>query len=356
MTSQQMPPRGPDYSMGVTLRGYQNFEDIYQGMSRQYPLALSRYGSITGGRDRTAKQNYDVLSPQLAAQGSAGPSVDGPVNGATGPNLLEGEACTYGANTTFLFPRGFDNNHFSYEIVWRLRTPATYSEDNLPYHQPEGDLRYEDGNINTQNGWKGGAPVFTGKAAQRAIINSVSETVRLPQPVAGSSPLSDLAQVQSKDIGLEIFPPFGYTQVLTFGEEEVDASAMRRGPLLPFVGGRGDVNPTTGQVYVSGEYGQSPVSASMINGVSSDILQQLSPLYRNSVSLVPYTTKAKGDEYVILMWTAISGAGTYDFDDNTDFYTSLVFGRGGYKTGNGNGKVVNPNGMPFGVVVVQGYD
>lgn len=353
MTSQQMPPRGPDYSMGVVLRGYQNFEDIYQGMSRQYPIALSRYQSDTSGRDATAKANYDILSPQLAAQGSIGPSADGPVDGATSPNLLAGEPCTYGANTTFFLPRTFGDDHYTYKIVWRTRTPAIFDQNGLPYHMPEGDARYKDGNVNTEAGWKGGAPVFTGKAAQRAIIMSTTETVRLPTTPSDTDPLSLLAQVQQKDIGLEGFEPFGYLQELGSGE---DTSGFRRGPLLPFVGGRGDVNPTTGKTYVPGEFGQSPMAATMINNFNSAILQQIAPFQRNSASMVSYTTKAKGDEYMVLLWPNIAGTGTYDFDTDADGIISVMFGRGGYQGAFGASSPLYPDGLPFGVVVIQGYD
>jgi hypothetical protein len=353
MSDHQMPPRGPDYSMGVTLRGYKNFEDIYQGMSRQYPIALSRYGSITQGRDAAAKQNYDILSPQLAQQGSLGPAADGNVDGATSPNLLAGEPCTYGANTTFFLPRLFGDDHYTYQIVWRTRTPAIFDKNGLPYHMPEGDLRYQDGNVNTQNGWKGGQPVFTGKAAERAIIMSTTETVRMPTTPDETDPLRDLSRVQAKDIGIVPFECFGYPEILEGGDDD---SEMRRGPLLPFVGGRGDVNPTTGKTYVAGEYGQSPLSATMVGGVSKLALQQIAPVTRNGVSMVSYTTKAKGDEFVVLLWPSVGGGSTYDFDGGLDFYVSVMFGRGGYVNGARSGKILYPDGLPFGVVVIQGYD
>jgi len=349
----QMPPRGPDYSMARVLRGFRNFEDYYQGLNRKTPLALSEYGSATFGRDELAGLNFDALSSRLAAQAEgAGPAADSPgVDGLTSPNLLQGVPVTFGANTMFAFPRlpmGYTTGVYTYQIIWRLRSPAAFDLNNLPYHSPLGDERYTDRLMSSDGGWDPATAVFTGKAAQRAVIGSFVESVRIPESQGMVDPFQNLAQVDEKDVGLKPYPGFGWQLSFPAGEGGFGADGQYA-PILPMVGGNGNLNTITNKRFVYGEYGQNPI-AGTIGMPSSNAEEALK--FRNTVSHVTYTTRAKGDEAIVIVNMAISDGDPpdYDFDSPPDALTSVLFGRGGYAAPR------YPNGIPFGVIMIQGYD
>ncbi len=350
----QMPPRGPDYSMSRPLRGFPGFEDYYQGLSRKTPIALCDYANPYGGRDQLAAQNYAALSQALAAQAAgAGPAADAAgVDGLTSPNLLQGVPVTFGANVMVALPRmplAFTTGVLTYQLVWRLRSPAAYALNGLPYHSLLGDETYVDALISSDDGWDPATAVFSGKAAQRAVIASFSETIRVPEAAAMVDPFSKLQLVDGVDLGIKPIAGFGWDAQFPSGEGGFP-SDYQYGPILPFVGGNGMLNTLTNKSFVYGEFGQNPIATTgpAMPAPNADGAVQ----FRNTVSHITYTTRAKGDELIVLVNMSVGDGdpATYDFDSPPDSITSTFFGRGGYATPK------FPKGLPFGVYIIQGYD
>lgn len=351
MSKNQQPSRGPDYGIAKILRGFTDFEDYYQGLSRGTPIALSPWGSRNQGRDAVAKSNYDALSSQLAQQtASVGPPADASsVDGATSPELLEGLSLTLGANVVFAFPV---NANAVYKITWRLRTADFYAASRQPYHSVLQGYRYADTAVSTQNG-KDADTVYAGKAAARAVVGSWEENIRITQAPPTGSP--ELGQQVASDFVLNPAGIFQFTETITVGELAV---ATPISPILPFVGGNAAVNPVTGKTYVPGEYGQSPLVKAINDGSEGGTAMALQN--RTAITHVTYTTRAKADECVVTVFpeaviTSPDSLGTYDFDAD-DQFLSLCFGRGGYEGPFNASGPLFPQGIPYGVYVIQGYD
>lgn len=349
--------QAPDYGIAKLLRGFPNFEDYYQGQTRGTPIALGQ-SPATMGRDAQAQANYGTLSAQLAKQtGGAGPSADGNVDGATSPNLLEGIPVTLGANVIFAFPRPLDDNlGFTYKIIWRLRTADIYAQTRIPYHSVLRGFRYTDKEITTGDGWNpSGDSTFAGQAAQRAVIATFEETIRYTQTPGTGEPAQYLGQQTALDLGLTPEPSSAFTT--TFVGEPSGTAQLA--PILPFVGGNAQNNVTTGKQFVYGEYGQNPLVGAGSSG--TDIGRLLALAVRNGTSHVTYSTVAKGDEAIVLVYRSNldnTTPGDYDFDSPSDFPLSAFFGRGGYQgldEGTGTPRILFPTGTSFGAYLIQGF-
>lgn len=359
MTKHQLPSRGPDYGIAKILRGYKNFEDIYQGMPLSYPIALSLYGSQTGGRDPQAQANYQSLSAQLNAQ-VAGPSTSADaagVDGATSPNLIAGVPTVFGANAVFGIPRSLQpdlTSTYVFKIIWRIRTIDLFAKTQNPYHAVLNGYRYTDGGISTAEGWGATPPVFGGKAAQRASIATFEETIRFTHEPASDATSPERLMGQQTALDLCLQPSATYAKATRLGPGGPDAL---KSPLLPFVGGKADVNLTTNQPYVIGDVGQDPLTG--VYTVSGGLGPGLAATIRNNISHVTYSTVAKGDECVVLVYPrplSFGEVGTYNFDDvEGDLFFSFLFGRGGYKTPEGQPAPLLPNGAASGVYLIQGF-
>lgn len=369
MTKNQAPSRGPDYGIAKILRGFSGFEDIYQGLSRGIPIALSPYGSKTGGREQNAASNYAALSSALAKQTVGGDPVDGNVDGIHSPNLVDAVPTVFGANCVFMLPRpttSVDNPEDPlfepmYKLIWRTRTIDTFAKSQLPFHANLRGFRYQDTQITTQLGYQNVStgPVLTGLAAQRAVLATVEETLRFTPTPPTTDPLAKLAYQPALDLGVQPAPPYGEIRAFDQGE---GIAPFTQGPILPFVGPYAEINTTTGRPYVYGDLGQNPITAAASLGLS--LGDQVALTTRAQVSHVSYSTVAKGDEVIILVYNVPKGGsvvapGTYNFDAGEDFLFSCLFGRGGYE--NPFGSIINPqkplfpNGTPFGVYLVQGH-
>lgn len=367
MTKHQLPSRGPDYGMAKILRGFSGFEDIYQGLSRGIPIALSTYQSKTGGREPNAAANYGALSAALASQQLAGDPVDGNADGIHSLNLVDAVPTVFGSNCVFMLPRptsAVDNPEDPqyepmYKLIWRTRSIDTFAKSQLPFHANLRGFRYQDTQITTQLGYQNAAsgPVLAGLAAQRAVLMTVEETLRFTSPQASTDPLAKLGYQEPVDLGLQPAPPYGELRAFDQGE---GVTRFAQGPILPFVGPYAEVNATTGNPYVYADLGQNPITASASFGTA--LGDSLAVTTRAQVSHVSYSTVAKGDEVIVLVYNLPKGGsvvepGTYDFDAANDFLFSCLFGRGGYVNpfGNSGGQgPLFPQGVPFGVYLIQG--
>ena len=363
MTKNQLPSRGPDYGIAKILRGFPNFEDYYQGMPVTYPVALTPWGSPNMGRDPIAKANYDALSSRLAAQnGGAGQGATSPgVDGKTSPNLLEGQQTTFGANCVFGVPRSspvLEGAQFVYKFIWRIRALDLFERSGKPYHSVLGGYTYSDPYVSTDDGFTG-EPVFIGDAAKRGVIATFEETLRFTEPRPDQPSIDNkLGLQQAVDVGLQPIDSYAWPQSLYNGSTGATSLGS---PLLPFAGAHGMVNPVTGKIVVPGEYGQNPlVSTAATGGVTGQID---AASWRNDVSLVTYSTTAKGDECLVIVYPQLlsnfppESIPLYDFDDtDMNLNLSMTFGRGGYKNPYGLPTPFLPDGAPFGVYLIQGFD
>jgi len=348
---------GPNYGMGFLLRGFPNFEDYYQGLPNSRPIALSPAKSGNQGRDKQAKANYDRLSQQLAKQvnGLSPAAASDGVDGSTSPNLLEALPMAFGVNSMFLLPRPPDNMTITYEIIWRMLTPDTYDKTNKPFQLASEGYRYVDQGVQSTNGFfPAGQGVFSGKAAERSLIFSVSETIRLTSPQATDRPEAYRTIQTARDLAIIASPAYGaeVTLVSPQGEGAVEAT-FQDGPILPFEGYNGEVNSATGKRYVFAEYGQTPmggfqVGAGIGTGSPPPERAERAAQYRTQTSHVSYTTRAKGNECLVLVYSG-SSPDNYNFDIGVDLYVSKFFGRGGFED------PVSPDGLPYGVIVVPGW-
>lgn len=360
--SPQQPSRGPDYGIAKILRGFPNFEDIYQGLSRGIPIALSEYGSKTMGRERNAAANYAAISGALSKQTLGGDPVDSAnVDGIHSPNLVDAIPTVLGANCVFMLPRPLaaTADFFPmYKLIWRLRSLDTFAKTQLPFHANLRGFRYQDPMLTTQEGFDGD-PVLTGLAAQRGVMATVAETIRFTSPRAETAPLSRLGYQAAVDLGMQ--PDVEYGEVRSFDQGEGVASFVQ-GPILPFVGPYAEVNGTTGNPYVYADLGQNPLAKT--GGAGVPLGDNLALLARSQVSHVSYSTVAKGDEVIVLVYNAAPGGdlaspGVYNFDGGVDFTFSCLFGRGGYE--NPFSSMLNPqkpffpNGALFGAYLIQGH-
>jgi hypothetical protein len=349
---------GPNYGMGTILRGFPNFEDIYQGMSSGYPIALSPYQSGNQGRDAQAKKNYDrlsrALSKQTAYNGPAAQS-DG-VDGATGPNLLEGVPCTFGANTIFFLPRPSTGSVFTYRFVWRLLTPDTYAETKKPFQLNASGFRYVDQAVQSSNGfYPGDNGVIAGKAAERSLIFTTEDTLRVTASngtLGPLDPLNGMWRQQAKTLGVQSFPDFGQELTISSPNDGLEAT-VKLSPLLPFLGYNAEENFTTGATYVFGELGQLPIGGYQASPALPAPEQRAirAAERRTLTSFATYTTRAKGNELLILVYPNVApGESTYNFDLNPYAEASLFFGRGGYTNPS-----QDPLNTPVGVVMIPGW-
>lgn len=355
--SPQQPSRGPDYGIAKILRGFPNFEDYYQGLSRGIPIALSEYGSKTMGRERNAAANYGAISGGLANQTIGGDPVDGSTDGIHSPNLSDGIPTVFGSNCVFLFPRVQTDNEASpyqpaYKLIWRVRSLDSFAKTQLPFHANLRGYRYSDTHVTTPAGFADD-PVLAGKAAQRAVISTTEETIRFTTARSADPSLSNLGYQASNDLVVQPQPPYG--EIRSFTSDDV-VSNFVQGPILPFAGGYAELNPTTGKQYTYADLGQSPLS-----GATGPSGLAIANTARAQVSHVSYSTVAKGDEVIVLVYNLLEGAvfsevKTYNFDDGTDFQFSCMFGRGGYEANEADGAPpLFPNGAPFGVYLIQGH-
>ena len=356
MTKNQLPSRGPDYGIAKILRGFPNFEDYYQGLSRGIPIALMPYPNATHGRDASASNNYEALSRSLSAQAvGTGPSADSElVDGAFSPNLLQGTPVTFGSNVVFALPRPNESSGgFTYKIIWRIRAAELFALTQAPYHSITRGYRYSDPDVSTTNGWNAATPVFAGKAASRSVLATFEEVIRLTQSPGTDPVAEDLGEQKALDLGITPSAQYAFPKVFA----TVPPGAITQSPILPFVGGNAETNPTTGKPYVFGEYGQSPLVGAATSGTLTGRLY--GTYLRNNVSHVTYTTKAKGDEAIVVVYRSnlsLGTEGTYNFNSGADFLVSALFGRGGYTPPDGESSVLFPSGTPFGVYLIQGFD
>lgn len=272
-----------EYSIAHVLRGYVNFEDVYQGEQTSTPVMLSPEPS---GRDPEAQVSYDKLAAQYRANGGFGGGLTAADNGVS-PFLVAGLPVPFGSMVTLLLPNLAGDNNLSpppitYHVIWRMRSVSQFIQKRAPYHMAfDGVGQPDDGSQDVQ---PIGGVKFAGSSAVRKLIIASTEMIRYPQ----SAPASPDQWAEETMWGAGL---------VTQTTDPVDR------PLFPGFGGQlaiGDVQ----QGYIMNGQGNFPV-------------------------YVPYETRAMGDELLIAV---TMDSGTWDFD-TTNYIVSLLFGRAGYETG-----------------------
>lgn len=102
------------FSAGIAYRPFQGFEQVYQGLSTQIPIAIP-----------------GVLDPDA---GKAGMD----------PNLLAGIPVPFGSKLVLWVPTIFNEGpgpglsirEYRYRVIWRMRNLRDFRTNRLPYHLP----------------------------------------------------------------------------------------------------------------------------------------------------------------------------------------------------------------------------
>ncbi len=125
----------PDFSMARILRGYTDFEDIYQDTDQKYPIYLSDRKS---GKDPISEVAYGRISAQYRANAGTLP-LD---NNDTGvdPWLQRGVPVPLGAQCALYFPyissASTPSRGYNYFLIWRVRSSSSYNQLRQPFHSP----------------------------------------------------------------------------------------------------------------------------------------------------------------------------------------------------------------------------
>ncbi len=296
-----------DYGMFARLRGYTNFEDVYQGLSHAIPIVLSTQPS---GKDPAAQASYERLIAELRANQNIFPTggLTAADNGID-PFLVSGFPTTLGAYVSLQLPAlplGTDAT-FCYTLIWRVRSVEDYNEQGVNYHQAIPGLGLpDDGSTDVDPA----GVKYGGGAAVRKLLVAGYETVRYsqPQPVGQATPAAQY-----------MFP----LQLQGHG----DTAPVLQPKFPGFRPGE----------FAFGQYEQ---------GIA------LNASLATNVLMLNHRTIASGDELIVVVQPSIK-TGTYDFDVD-DYNLSLLFGRCGFATGF---PMIAPFGKPIknlGVYVTTG--
>lgn len=284
----------PQFAMKQTLRGYKNFEDIYQGQPIRYPIYLFA-DRESQGRTKLAQQAWD----SLRAEASKNPTPPYSKND-TGydPYLLDATSVPLGGNCLLWLPyiAGVGAGDppatvpVHYDLEWQYTPVSRFRSERESFHDPEDRLGQQD------------TSVYDGPAAIRQLIVAARETVRFQQdePIPG-----DMSNLYGNAVQ-SLWP----LSLRTHAAEQLLA-----GGLLPnFVPGGAAVQGHAQQ----GVFKNNPAFAGSSDYVVTDVV-------------------AKGDRMLIAVWREpFEGldpdSDVYDFD-TTDFLLSFFFGRCGFSTG-----------------------
>ncbi len=277
----------PQFGMKQTLRGYKDFEDVYQGMPIRNPVYLSATID-SSGRPPGAQRAWDSLRAEAAAN-PAGPFS----KNDTGfdPYLMDSTPVPLGADCLLWLPYiGSPPYVVHYELIWMFLPVSEYRDTRSGYHDPVSGLGQPDSSI------------YTGAAALRKLRVSCREAVRFQQ----AEPIPGVVSNLYGNAVQRIWP----LSVSTHPAEQLLA-----GGLLPnFIPGGAPVQGATQQgVFLNG----NPLGGS--------------PDY------VTHDAVAKGDQLLIAVWREPApgldpDTDVYDFD-GTDYSFSFWFGRCGFSVG-----------------------
>lgn len=284
-----------DFSIVTTLRGYKNFEDVYQGVSHSQLIYLSDRES---GKDPESEEAYNRLSAELAANGGVVPP-GGLTSNASGisPWLQRGIPVPLGGWIVLYLPYILSSEGGSallYYIGWRNRSVEHFRETREPFHLAFDGLGQDDDGSLKEAQAVGGAPtaIFGGATAVRRLITGYWEPTRwapTTEPATGPTIFDDFQSVIRMN-------PQG------------TAGPLTPTPLFPYL------DPT-----------KNPVSGDVMQGFLKN-----APPGSNQLAYLPVPIRCKGDELILAVRCETDA--NYDFN-SSDFLISLLFGRAGYTTG-----------------------
>ena len=277
-----------EFSFFETLRGYTDFEDVYQGAPCTNPIVLSTQAS---GLDPAALIAYQRQVAQFAQGASTASAGDG-----ISPFLVAGMPVPLGSLVCFYLPflataGEVPNGTHRYAIAWRLRSAQHFQDTGDPFHSRNDNFGPDDNGGSDVQPF--GPAKFSGPALARKIVPVCWENVRYVNPAPTfSQVMADLAR---EDMFAASFAPAGY--------------AIIDSPLYKAY------SPTT--------VGLGNISQGLVpNPGSLGIAPQWQPLF----------PQAKGDECVLLVYRQPNPGpfgSVWDFNGE-DLSVSGFFGRRGY--------------------------
>ena len=304
----------PDFSITRTLRGYKDFEDVYQGVSStQNVIWLSDRPS---GKDPQAEVAFTKLQSEINSLSGVIPPGGLVTNDtAISPWLQRGVPVPLGATIVVWLPYFQANvpaflvgrpNPMEYIVAWRTRSPSVYRQNRQPYHDGfDGIGQTDDGSGKNFQATGSATPIFTGTAKERRVIQGSWECLRYAQtePTVGTD---FIATEDVWSLKLSVAPTPG-VQPLP--------------PLFPYFKTTAPSSPVLGDI----------TQGVLKNGGPGFFPFGTTPLY------VPVTMKCKGDELILGVKTLVpptelDPTGALNFDSNA-YFISLFFGRAGYQTG-----------------------
>ena len=307
--SKSSPQKGvlvvPEFGITKILRGYDDFEDVYQGQGIDNNVIW--LSDRKDGKDPQAALAFKKLQAEVDANGGVIPPL-GLTSNDTGVNpwLQRGLPVPLGASIVMYLPyaqgysvsgEAFFNLPLKYIVAWRNRSVSAQGLNRQPYHQAfDGLGQTDDGRLNALTATGAGTHIFSGAATARRVIQAFWEPLRYAQaepPLTGGPAIEDVWELTFRtapDVAQTPLPPlFPYLKTLTPAP-----------------------NPTLGAL-----------------GQGSLKNNNTFPFY------VPVSTKVKGDELLIgvtLDTSNISPGAGFNFDAGA-YILSLAFGRAGYITG-----------------------
>lgn len=308
---------GPRYGIATTLRGYKDFEKVYQGQLLSYCIPLVGPTSRSG-RDPISDQAFT----QLVGEASSKHTTSNLVNNATGmdPWLIGAQPCHPGTSLLLHLPmlsvaavKGEQvvSVPAQYSILWRLRGADVLVNDRQ-YHAFMQDGRSSTSPVDAGGGT--GGVTFAGPATRRTVIGAAVETFNYPQAYG--------------DVTDPIVPTNG-TRVLMEAVQYTCSTpiGISLTALLP--------NLVSTDPPVQGVFQQGILPSSVLN---------------QPVNFHAVETSCKGDEYLVVL---SFNPALYDPDSTYDFTTTsrLVSAFFGQDLG-GTPAVPNPG---LGVQALVGY-
>lgn len=299
------------YGFFKVLRGYENFEDIYQGLTvdaNVIPLGTTKLGLDPEAADLLGKLRADYR-----AQGAY--PVDAPGNGIS-PFLMEGVPVPIGSTLKLWLPRitfaaSRSTTRYFYLIAWRIRSAQAYERNQRSqFHSPFDGAGPSDDGSNDMDDSLGGAKLGSLASARRIMYSGWT-----------SSRYAQTEPTSTGDFATQRVYPTKYT---------VDLSTPIYRTSYPGI--------ASGTV----SYGN------FSQGIYTDpTYADIAPFF--DILNVP----CEGDELLICLGRENDGEAysTWDFTDATqDQIVSRMFGRDGYT--NAQGKTVPLS--EFGVLVASG--
>lgn len=303
----------PDFSIARTLRGYKNFEDVYQGKSSaNSTIWLSDRQS---GKDPQADIAFAKLQGQINSLSGVIPPGGLDANDTQiSPWFQRGIPVPLGATIVLWLPYLQANAIVGeapvpigvrYIVGWRTRDVSVFNQRREPFHQGvSGAGATDNGAIKNFEATGAAVPIFTGQATARRTILAAFECVRYAQaePTLGSE------AVATEDL---------WALELRLNPEQDKKPSP---PLFPYF----KTQPAAAPGVVLGDLSQGV----LVNGGPT------SNPYGAGALLVPVTMKCKGDELLLGVQLEPTGfiAPAWNFDNNA-YNLSLFFGRAGFATG-----------------------